>query len=317
MATPAIQRESSQARRTTVIPVQDALGTPLGPPFSSPQERALWLCSQLESANILFFPRTPFDISPDDREFILNQKQTRLAFHKNIAYRPHEDRLTGVTNASAPEADRLLAILRSYSERVTQFVTQLLPPYAGRWRRDFANFRAMEERGRSARTRARNDLPHVDAFPTRPTNGGRILRVFTNLNPTHNRVWVTSEPFHVLAARFARQVGIPRRRRNGVLSGILRAIDWPGANRSEYDRFMHRFHNFLKESARFQAECPKQRWEFPPDSTWLVFTDMVSHAVLEGQFALEQTFIVSREAMVLAQQAPISILEKMAGHPLA
>jgi len=39
--------------------------------------------------------------------------------------------------------------------------------------------------------------------------------------------------------------------------------------------------------------------------------------VLEGQFALEQTFIVSREAMVLPQQAPISILEKMAGHPLA
>jgi hypothetical protein len=311
-----MQRESSSSRGTTVIPVQGALGAPLGPPFSSPRERALWLCSQLESANILFFPRTPFNISSHDREFLLNQKQTRRAFHKNIAYHPLEDRLTGVTNASAPEADRLLAILRSYSERVTQFLTQLLPPYAGRSRRDFASYRPIEERDRPARIRVRSDLPHVDAFPTRPTNGGRILRVFTNLNPARNRVWITSEPFQVLAARFARQVGMPRRRTNGFLSGILRAIDWPGANRSAYDRFMHRFHNFLKESARFQAECPKQRWEFPPDSTWLVFTDMVSHAVLEGQFALEQTFIISREAMVLPEQAPISVLEKLAGHPL-
>jgi hypothetical protein len=111
-------------------------------------------------------------------------------------------------------------------------------------------------------------------------------------------------------------VGIPRQRGNGPLSAILRAIDWPGANRSAYDKFMHRFHNFLKESERFQADCPKQRWEFPPNSTWLVFTDMVSHAVLEGQFALEQTFIISRDAMLQPQQAPISILETLAGHPL-
>ena len=316
MATPAMQRAPSLPCATTVISVQDTLGAPLGPPFSSHQERALWLCSQLESANILFFPRTPFRIPPEDREFLLNQRQTRHAYHKNIAYRPLEGRLTGLKNASAPEAGRLLAILRSYSERVTQFLTELLPPYAGRWRRDFASFRPIEERDRLARTRVRNDLPHVDAFPTRPTNGGRILRFFTNLNPTHNRVWITSEPFHVLAVRFAQQVGIPRRQSNGLISSILRAVDWPGANRSGYDRFTHHFHNFLKENARFQAECPKQRWGFPPDSTWLVFTDIVSHAVMEGQFALEQTFIISREAMVLPEQAPVSILEKLAGYPL-
>jgi hypothetical protein len=316
MATPAMQRESSPSRGTTVIPVQDASGARLGPPFSSPQERGLWLCSQLESANILFFPSSTFHIPPEDRQFLLNQKQTRSGCHKNIAYRPMENRLTGLRDASAPDIERSLSILRTYSECVTQFLTQLLTPYAGRCRRDLASFRAIEERGRPARTRARNDLPHVDAFPTRPTNGGRILRVFTNLNPKHNRVWITSEPFDVLAVRFAHQVGIPRRLHNGVISSVLRALGWPGANRSAYDRFMHRFHNFLKESTRFQAECPKQRWEFPPDSSWLVFTDMVSHAVLEGQFALEQTFIISREAMVVPELAPISVLEKLAGYPL-
>lgn len=309
--------ETSPPRGTRVIPVVDASGVPLGPHFSDPGDRPRWLCSLLESGNILFFPRTPFAIASGHREFLLNQKLARAPYHKNIAYRPSEDRLTGIDNSGKGDANQLRAILRNYSERTAEFLTQLLAPYAERWRRDFASFRPVEERGRPARTRARNDLPHVDAFPTRPTNGGRILRVFTNLNPTRNRVWITSETFDVLATRFAQQVGIPRRQGSGLLSAVLRAIDWPGVNRSAYDKFMHRFHNFLKESERFQADCPKQRWEFPPNSTWLVFTDMVSHAVLEGQFALEQTFIISRDAMLLPEQTPISILEKLAGCPLA
>jgi 3-deoxy-D-manno-oct-2-ulosonic acid (Kdo) hydroxylase len=316
LAVPAMQLVIPPPSATHVIPLQDASGASLGPQFSSTADRARWLCSQLESANILFFPRTPFDIASEHRAFLLSQKQTRAAFHKNIAYRPSEDRLTGVDKSSNGDASQLRAILRTYSERAAEFLAQLVPPYAEYWRLDFASFRPVEERGRPARTRARNELLHIDAFPTRPTNGGRILRVFTNLNPSRNRVWLTSEPFDTLAARHAQQVGIPRRRSNGPLSAILRAIDWPGSNRSAYDKFMHRFHNFLKESHRFQADCPKQRWEFPPNSTWLVFTDMVSHAVLEGQYALEQTFIISRDAMVQPRQAPISILEKLAGHPL-
>jgi hypothetical protein len=73
----------------------------------------------------------------------------------------------------------------------------------------------------------------------------------------------------------------------------------------------------MKEDADFQASCPKQRWEFPPNSTWMVFTDCVSHAVLEGQYALEQTFIVSRDAMVQPEKSPLSILEKIAGYSLS
>jgi hypothetical protein len=79
---------------------------------------------------------------------------------------------------------------------------------------------------------------------------------------------------------------------------------------------MHRCHNAMKEDAQFQQNSAKQRWEFPPDSTWIVFTDCVSHAVLEGQYALEQTFIVSRRAMVAPHRSPVSILEKIAGRSL-
>jgi 3-deoxy-D-manno-oct-2-ulosonic acid (Kdo) hydroxylase len=214
----------------------------------------------------------------------------------------------------------LRAILRGYSQHSTRFLCALLPPYAGKWKLDFASYRPLEERGRAARVRARNDLPHVDAFPTRPTNGDRILRLFTNLNPTQNRVWITSQTFDVIGPRFAKAIGLPRQQGGGALQRAYRKIataaHLPGANRSPYDDFMHRCHNAMKEDARFQEDCPKQRWEFPPNSTWIVFTDFVSHAVLEGQYALEQTFIVSRDVMVRPEISPLAILESLAGYPL-
>ena len=98
---------------------------------------------------------------------------------------------------------------------------------------------------------------------------------------------------------------------------VLAALGLPVIDRPPYDRFMLKFHHFLKENAAFQRDCPKDRWEFPPGSSWIVFTDTTSHACLSGQFALEQTFIVRRRSLVWPEKAPISILERMAGFPLA
>lgn len=283
-------------------------------------DRARVLCTELEAGNILYFPHTPFDFPDDDIEFLLTRKQTDAAFHKNIAYRPAADRITGVDKSAGPDGDRLRAILRGYSQRSARFLDDLLSPYAGKWKLDFASYRPLEERGRPARLRARNDLPHVDAFPTRPTNGDRILRLFTNLNPAQNRVWITSQTFDVIGPRFAKAIGLPRPGGGNALLRAFRKIataaHLPGASRSPYDDFMHRCHNAMKENAEFQEGCPKQRWEFPPNSTWIVFTDFVSHAVLEGQYALEQTFIVAREAMVRPESSPLAILEGLAGYPL-
>lgn len=296
---------------------------PSGIPSSlaDPADRARWLCEQLESGHILFFPQSPFRLPPEDRDFLLGLRQTSAAFHKNIAYRPLEDRLTGLDKKEPEErAGRLRAILRRFSDDVTGRLGELLPPYARNWRRDFASFRPLEERGRPLRLRARNDLLHTDAFPTRPTRGDRILRVFTNLNPSEPRVWHTAETFEALAHRFARAAGLPRSARSSsfarLFAGLAQLLRLPGAGRSPYDQFMLRFHNFLKENADFQETCAKQRWEFPPGSAWIVFTDMVSHAVLSGQFALEQTYIVPRAAMALPQKAPIAILEGICGYPL-
>lgn len=290
-------------------------------PLPSPAEAGARLCAELESANILFFPNTPFEISAADREVLLGQKQTSAAFHKNVAYRPAKNSVTGLDKSEAAEAERLRAILQNYSQNAANFLSALLPPYAEQWKLDFASYRPIEERGRPARLHARNDLPHVDAFPTRPTNGDRILRLFTNINPAQNRVWITAPPFAAIAPHFAKSVGLPSRRSNNPVNAMLRrlarAANLPGARRSPYDDFMHECHNAMKEDTAFQQAAEKQRWEFPPNSTWIVLTDCVSHAVLEGQYALEQTFIVSRQAMVRPELSPVTILERLAGYPLS
>ena len=286
----------------------------------SETERGRVLCSQLEVGNLLLMKATPFSIPLEDRELLLGRKQVSSAYHKNIAYRPHEDRITGLDASEQIEAEQLRRILRSYSQQVINFVNTVLTPYAKQWKLDYASFRPIEEKGRPARVHARNDLLHFDSFPTRPTNGGRILRVFTNINPVQNRVWLTSQTFEAFGPKFAKAAGLEQAFKGFSfarrLHSIARILHLPGANRPPYDKFMHRCHNAMKEDANFQETTPKHQWEFPPNCSWLAYTDCVSHAVLEGQYALEQTFIIPQYALVERERSPLAILEKIADHPL-
>jgi len=279
--------------------------------------RARHLCEQLERGEILFFARPPFDFPEDDRRFLLNRRRGDSAVHKNVSYRPAEDRLVGF-EGEAGERERLHRILRDYSARVTAFVSGFLRPYAGRLQLDFASFRPFQEAGRKLPLHKRNDLLHVDAFPSRPTRGGRILRVFTNIHDAEPRTWHTGEPFPALARRLAVEAGVNRfARQRHPWRRLARSLGIPLADRSPYDSFMLRFHDYLKENTAYQENCPKQRLEFPPMSTWMVYTDGVPHAALSGQFALEQTFIVPLNALVTPAQAPIRVLEQLCGRALA
>jgi len=72
-----------------------------------------------------------------------------------------------------------------------------------------------------------------------------------------------------------------------------------------------------RENGDFQKNAPKADLAFPPDCAWMVFTDGVPHAVMSGQFALEQTFIVPPGALVSPEAAPIRVLEAIKGMPMA
>jgi 3-deoxy-D-manno-octulosonic acid hydroxylase-like protein len=278
-------------------------------------------CRKLEGGDILLFPETPFELTEPERQFLLRRRQTEAGYHKNIAYRPAADRVTGVARQNQEDEHRLKEVLRAYSSRAVRFAAGLLSRYAGKWRVDYASFRPQEEAERRLSTHARNDLLHVDSFPTRPTHGDRIFRVFTNVNPAAPRVWRTGETFPELAERFAVSSGILSGvTRPGVARRFLsaaRSAGLPVTVRPPYDEFMHRFHNFLKENEAYQESARAEQIRFPPGSTWMVFTDAVTHSVLSGQYALEQTFLIARESLLFPEVSPIAVLERIAGRAMA
>ena len=280
--------------------------------------RARWCCEQLEDSRILFFESLPFDFPEEDRKFLISQRLGDSMLHKNISYRPTQDLLRGFSPEDAATGRRMHDVMRRYSETVIKFLSRLLAPYASKWSLDYASFRPEAEESRNLPLRKRNDLLHVDAFPSRPTQGGRIMRCFTNINPSDARVWQTTDTFPALARSHATDAGLQdfAARGGSGLAGVLKALGFKTKTYSPYDKFMLRFHDYLKENSGFQQDCRKIRLEFPPGSTWICFTDSVPHAVLTGQFAVEQTLIIPVSAMVTPEKAPVRILEKMAGRAM-
>jgi hypothetical protein len=278
--------------------------------------------AQLEAGGVLYFPQTPVPIPPDDLAVLLGQKQKDSSLHKNIAYKPNRDELTGVDAKSSPAdaVEQLHGIMRRYSKSVEDFLAEFLAPYQKRWVLDYASYRPIEEQGRDLSTRKRNDLLHTDAFPTRPTKGWRILRFFHNIHPTRTRDWVTGDAFAKVVGNFAPgKLAIPQPDSALALAckGLAKATGLAGLvpqwKRTPYDEFMMQLHNTMKEDSEFQGACAKEYFQFAPGSSWMVYTETVPHAVLAGQYALEQTFLVDPTAMVTPESAPVRVLEKMAG----
>jgi len=297
----------------------EELKTALGGP--SHQRIHDW-CAALEAGGILYFPQTPLPIPPADLDVLLGQQQTGSRLHKNIAYKPNRDELTGVDAKSSSQqiVEQVHDVMRRYSKSVEGFLAEFLAPYQKRWVLDYASYRPIEEQGRDLPVRRRNDLLHTDAFPTRPTKGWRILRFFHNIHPTRTRDWVTGDPFAKVVGSFTPgKLAIPRP--DGALAkagkSLAKATGLAGLvpqwKRTPYDEFMMQLHNAMKEDDGFQGVCTKEYFQFAPGSSWMVYTETVPHAVLAGQYALEQTFLVDPVAMVTPESAPVRVLEQMAG----
>jgi hypothetical protein len=294
-----------------------------GPQPGEAQLRQLraW-CASLEAGGVLYFPETPVPLPDDDIQFLLGQHQSGSRLHKNISYKPEMDRLSGVDKNSTPGAvvEQLHSVMRRYSSAVEKFLSDFLAPYQKRWHLDYASYRPIEEKGRDLPLRRRNDLLHVDAFPTRPTRGWRILRFFHNIHPERTRDWAVGEPFSRIVGSFAPgKLSLPRpgnalartARQIAVSSGIGRLV--PQWKRTPYDEFMMQLHNAMKEDAAFQETCVRELVQFAPGSSWMVYTETVPHAALAGQYALEQTLLVDPAAMVTPESVPLAVLERLAG----
>jgi hypothetical protein len=167
----------------------------------------------------------------------------------------------------------------------------------------------VEEATRRIRRNARNDLLHVDAFPDRPARGRRILRVFANVHPTQDRVWVTTLPLEELVKRLGDRV---QRSSAGWLHDWgVRLLDRFRPQRRRHlgsDVFMLRLHDYMKSKVDFQLRSPRRLWKFPPGSAWLAMTDACCHGELRGSFALEHSFFVAPAVLANPDVAPARLV---------
>ena len=264
----------------------------------------------LERGSVLFFPSLGFEIRDGEAELISERFASGRA--KNISFDSATGLLRG-TNAGGEHADRLKSFVSRFAEQSKTLVRNLLPRYAAAIQLGRTSFRPVEVNGRPSSPRKDDTRLHVDAFPATPVQGRRILRLFSNVNPRgQDRVWRVGEPFESVADRFLRRA----RRQFWGEAAVLRALRVTKSRRTHYDHVMLELHNRMKGDTRYQAAVEHVEICFPAGSTWLVFTDRVSHAAIAGQHCLEQTFYLPVNAMADPSRSPLRVLERLCGGSL-
>lgn len=276
--------------------------------FTQPnQHRAI---QQLESGHVLFFPSLPFSLAPDEKIFLSPEFADPSS--KNISYHPTLNKLWGVQRMSEEQRHQLKTMLHRFSQQALTMIRNLLPPYHPHLMIGRTSFRPVQIIGRETSYRKDDKRLHVDAFPSTPNQGKRILRVFCNINPGADRVWRIGEPFEQVAKKFVPQIPKPF----PGSSTMLHFLNITKTPRSLYDHYMLHIHDRMKADEDYQKNAGQQEVRFPPASTWIVQTDHVSHAAMQGQHLLEQTFYLPIHAMQNPELSPLRVLEKLLNKPL-
>ena len=280
----------------------------------------------LERGSIVYFPQSPVAL-PDaaDLEFFRQELPRRLK-RKNISLHPEDGRTRGLDSDDAEMSERVTRVLKTVSDDIAAFLAGVAPRLTENWTVGTCSFRPMQEQGRDLSAHASNELIHVDAGAYGATHGDRILRFFINVNPEEDRVWATKGRFPELFAEHAERAGLDHVGpgylakgpldyfRSGLVNLAARGVPvMKVLDSSPYDRAMRKFHNYMKDTPAFQQQQKgHEEFRFPPFSAWMVYTDMVSHACLSGQYAFVHTSLVRLENCHLPEMAPINIMRAAA-----
>jgi hypothetical protein len=265
----------------------------------------------LESGQVAFMPNLPFTLQDDERYLLSPQWSDGKA--KNISYDPATGAIKH-TSAQGTDIEAIARMMGRFSQSTHDLVLSLFPKYAEGIRLGMTSYRPVEAEGRAASVKKDDNLLHVDAFVSRPTGGERILRVFSNVNPEgRTRDWILgTDPFETLARSFLPRLPKP-------LPGsawFMQTVGLTKGYRTAYDHYMLQMHDRGKEDSHYQQNCPKVAVNLPAQATWIVYTDLVSHAVLAGQYLLEQTYYLPVEAMQEPALSPLRVLERLSGSKL-
>jgi hypothetical protein len=284
---------------------------------ATPNDRVV---EALESGSIVFMPELSFALEGDEQE-LLDPSIANTSSSKNVSFDP-EDGSVGGAQGEGADRDRLARLLERYHSRSRTLLERLFPAYGPHLVAGRSSFRPLAIGGGEVKSwRADDRRLHVDAFPRRPAQGRRILRVFSNVNRSGEpRLWVIGGPFTEAANRFlplAARIPTTAMRRLPWPAWALQGLGLTKGRRTEYDRLMLGLHDEMKADDAYQQGGVRRTFSFPAGSSWIVFTDMVPHAAIAGQHALEQTFYLPVEAMHHPERSPLRILETLTHRTLA
>ena len=264
----------------------------------------------VESGHVLAFPHLPFTLSDAERRLL--DPRCADAKAKNVSLRWPSGELRGAAGEPADLEDLKRMIVR-YAEQSEAFALRLFPHYRGKLRRGNTSFRPTDVAGRVRSWRQDDTRLHVDAFPSNPMHGTRLLRVFCNVNPNGEpRRWRVGEPFEAHAQRYLGAIGKPW----PGSAWLLATLGITKRRRTGYDHLMLQLHDRAKADLAFQRESPQQAVDFAPGTTWVCYSDQVLHAAMGGQHMMEQTFYLDAPDLAHPATAPLAILERLTGRPL-
>ncbi len=267
-----------------------------------------WIAA-LEAGKVLFLPRLSFAINADEQRFL--SPAVRAPRARNISLDAH-GHLKGAAGDPATQA-KVAAMMTRFRMQAQTLINGLLPRYSSALRLAPTSFRPAQVENRIQSWRADDRRLHVDAFPSRPNYGERILRVFTNINPDGiARVWRVGEPFEQVAQRF-----FPRAKPYVRWQAqFLNTMHLTKSLRSEYDHLMLQLHDQMKCDLGYQRSASQVVMPFPAGSVWVCFSDQTSHAVMSGQYMMEQTLHLPVEGQYDPAASPYAILRRLAGRQL-
>jgi hypothetical protein len=260
--------------------------------------------SVIEDGGVIVMPNLHFDLTDDEKLFLKNASFNLKV--KSIKYNVHTSKLWGIEGIKNEEI--LKGLISRYTESTKDLIRSMMPYYAQTMKMGNASFRPIEAENRKQSKRQDDTRLHVDAFPSRPTGGMRLLRIFYNINlEGRPRVWNIGESFEKVAERFLPQI----KPQNPITPYVLKAFKITKSLRSEYDYYMLNLHDKMKLDEDYQANTLKEKVEMAAGTTWICFSDKTSHAALSGSGLLEQTIYLPVDGMVEPAKSPLYILEKM------
>lgn len=263
----------------------------------------------VEEGKVLYFPNLAFALTDAQRGLL--RPELLAEGSRNISLSA-EGTLKGAAG-SGPERVELVQMIGRFRRDAQTLIHCLLPAYTPHLRLAPTSFRPAKVETRDQSWRADDRRLHVDAFPTRPNYGERILRVFANVNPDAvPRVWRVGEPFEDIARRF-----VPRAKRYSALKAqVMHSLGITKSLRSEYDHLMLQLHDRMKRDEGYQRESAQVTMPFAAGSVWVCFSDQASHAVMTGQYMLEQTLHLPTDRQYNPASSPLALLTRLAGHRL-